>query len=163
MEDVFSRHASSIYRFLYRRVGNKEDADDLTSEVFMKAARQLDTDQPDAAIISWLFTVARTVLADHWRRWYRRAPSVALDDRLLHTAADIEPTPRVNPDAEGLVDAVLATLPDRYRQVLELRFLKGCSIQEAAAQLGVTPGNLKVMQHRALLLAARTHMARYPS
>ena len=52
---------------------------------------------------------------------------------------------------------VLDQLPDNYRRVLELRFLQGRSIKESAAELGVTIGNIKVLQHRALRLAAQVN------
>ena len=53
------------------------------------------------------------------------------------------------------VQAVLDVLPDNYRRILELRFLQGYSVREAAAALGVSVANAKVLQHRALRLAAQ--------
>src|SRR4051794_4359481 len=85
-EEIFSRYADPIYRYLYGHVGNREDAEDLTSDVFLKAAKQLDRQRSEASIASWLFTVARTSLADHWRRYYQRAalfPPVSLDMEAL--------------------------------------------------------------------------------
>ncbi|HEX8919538.1 MAG TPA: sigma-70 family RNA polymerase sigma factor, partial [Chloroflexota bacterium] len=57
--------------------------------------------------------------------------------------------------AERLVSDLLAALPERYRQVLELRFLKGYSVQETATELDITPQNVKVIQHRALARAVQ--------
>src|SRR5919205_832213 len=70
LEEVFAHYLDPVYRFVYSRVGNREDAEDLTSEVFLKASRQLDSSRLEASVAKWLFTVARTVLADHWRRYY---------------------------------------------------------------------------------------------
>lgn len=153
LDQVFTRYVEPVHRFLYSRVGNREDAEDLTSEVFLKATRLLDRDRPDASMAQWLFTVARTVLADHWRRYYRSGAPLQLDDE--RAAAIPGSTTSHEPSAAStqLVADVLGRLPDRYRRVLELRFLQGYSIQETARELGMTPENVKVTQHRALAKA----------
>lgn len=155
LEDVFSRFVDPVYRFFYSHVGNREDAEDLTSEVFLKAARQLESERAEASVAKWLFTVARTVLADHWRRHYRGGNVVPLDDDRAGHISD--PAPRLDTSESNarLVEDVLSVLPERYRAVLELRFLRGYSIQETARELGVTPENAKVIQHRALAKAAQ--------
>jgi RNA polymerase sigma-70 factor, ECF subfamily len=154
LEDVFSRFVDPVYRFFYSHVGNREDAEDLTSEVFLKAARHLESERAEASVAKWLFTVARTVLADHWRKYYRGSPVVPLDDDRVSGTAELEAAPSTSESNTRLVDDVLSALPARYRAVLELRFLRGYSIQETAAELGVTPENAKVIQHRALAKAA---------
>ena len=58
-------------------------------------------------------------------------------------------------DAPQRADRILRALPDRYRRILELRFLEACSITEAARAMGVSVSNAKVLQHRALRMAAR--------
>ena len=154
LEEVFSRFVDPVYRFLYSHVGNREDAEDLTSEVFLKAARQLDSARPEASIAKWLFTVARTVLADHWRKHYRTGPQVPLDDGWMPPVPDYEPGDLTSDANRRLVHEVLDLLPDRYRTVLELRFLRGYSVQETARELGISTDNVKVIQHRALSKAA---------
>src|SRR5689334_10604453 len=84
IDDVFDRYLERIYRFLYRRLGNREDAEDLTSEVFVKASSELDISRSEASIASWLFTVARNELADHWRRHYRYGAVLPFDDFRAH-------------------------------------------------------------------------------
>jgi RNA polymerase sigma factor (sigma-70 family) len=155
LEEVFARSVDPVYRFLYSRLGNREDAEDLTAEVFLKASRQLDTRRAQASIAAWLFTVARTVLADHWRRYYRAVPHVSLDDARVAELPDALGQPERSEQPARCVAEVLGRLPERYRRVLELRFLRGYSIAETAQELGVTPENAKVIQHRALAKAAR--------
>jgi|GEM_PF-3197998 len=60
-----------MYRYVYSRVGNHEDAEDLTSRVFLKAVREVDCACSPMMIRHWLFQVARTTLVDHWRERYR--------------------------------------------------------------------------------------------
>lgn len=155
LEDVFDRFLDPVYRFLYSRVGNREDAEDLTSEVFLKAARQLDSERPQASVAQWLFTVARTVLADHWRRYYRSGAMVPLDDVQSSLPESGEQQVRPSERSAQLVVEVLGLLPERYRRVLELRFLHGYSVLETAQEMGITPENVKVIQHRALAKAVQ--------
>jgi RNA polymerase sigma-70 factor (ECF subfamily) len=154
LEHIFTRYLDPVYRFLYRRVGNREDAEDLTSHVFLKASQQLDTTRTESSVATWLFTVARTVLADHWRRYYRDPQWFGLNDEITAEQPFGEPDNRESRAAEQLLEAVLQALPARYRRVLELRFLEGYAVEEAAREMGVTPGNFKVLQHRALARAA---------
>jgi RNA polymerase sigma-70 factor (ECF subfamily) len=154
LEQVFAQFIDPVYRFLYNRVGNREDAEDLTSDVFVKAARLLDGTRSETSIAAWLFTVARTVLADHWRIYYRHGPTVELDELRL---GSLPPeTARTGPSEANaqLLEETMRGLSDRYRRVLELRFLQGYSIQETAAEMGITSSNAKVVQHRALARAA---------
>ena len=151
---TFLSFVDPIYRFLYSRLGNREDAEDLTSEVFLKAARHLDSERSESSRAAWLFTVARTVLADHWRRYYRTGFPVPFQDAHGDLSGQAEP-PQPAGDSAPLVAAILESLPERDRRVLELRFLHAYSIRETARELGVTPENVKVIQHRALAKAAR--------
>jgi RNA polymerase sigma-70 factor (ECF subfamily) len=152
LEQVYAEYLDPIYRFLYTRVGNREDAEDLTSQVFLKAFRQLDVARDERSIASWLFTVARTVLADHWRNEYRYGPVAELNENV----AERTDAPSVVDDEKVQhVNEILAFLPARYRAVLEFRFLRGYSVEETAQALGITSGNVKVIQHRALARAAK--------
>ena len=60
-----------IYRFIYARVGNRPDAEDLTAQVFMRAVEQLDTTRDRGQIVSWLYRVSQNAIADYWRAFYR--------------------------------------------------------------------------------------------
>ncbi len=153
--ELYEEHLAAIYRFIFSKVGNREEAEDLTSQVFIKAVRHLDQSRHIESIQSWLFQVARTTVADHWRRFYRiRVHS--LDD-LLDAGWEGPHEGRADPRSSGpevRVQRLLALLPDRYREVLTLRFLENCSIAETAARMGLSEPNVKVLQFRALKKAA---------
>jgi RNA polymerase sigma-70 factor (ECF subfamily) len=155
-ERVYDQHVVGIYRFVYARVGNHPDAEDLTAQVFVRAVEQLDTSREPGQIAAWLYRVAHNAVADHWRAFYR-IPLVGTD----HVAPGWEPvddsgTASVEPDegAAVRVQALLRRLPEQYRRVLELRFLQRLSVAETAAALGVSNGNARVLQYRALRRAA---------
>lgn len=155
IQALFGRYSDPVYRFIYRQVGNRQDAEDLTSEVFLSASRNLDLSRPAGAIGRWLFTVSRTVIADHWRRHYRLPPLVDVDELQL---AEIAPQPDAGNRQESkarLVETILESLPERYAQVLDLRFLKGYTLSETANALRISIENVKITQHRALAKAVQ--------
>lgn len=147
----FADYAIPIYRFIYSQVGNKEDAEDLTSQVFLKAVRGLDLERDEGSIRRWLYQVARTTVADFWRR-YLRSPEVKLPD--LNEIGSVESALNPNPGSAERAGRILQELPDNYRAVLTRRFLQGQSLKETAQELGITLANVKVLQHRALQKAA---------
>ena len=148
-ERIYRDNVVFIYRLLYSRVGNREDAEDLTSQVFLAALPRLRADTSSGAAHNYLVNTARTVLADHWRQ--RLVPHLTVIDENVEVVSH---TQEVGPDPLPRIRRLLATLPPNYRRILELRFLEQCSIREAAAAMGVSVGNARVLQHRALQRAA---------
>lgn len=153
LRSFYEEHVRVIYRFIYARVGNREEAEDLTSQVFMKAMHGLDASRDAESAQSWLFQVARTTVADHWRRFYRLRTD-SLDDLVAAgwEAQDEPPPPEKPPDER--VHRLLGMLPERYREVLTHRFLHNHSIRETAELMHLTEANVKVLQFRALKKAA---------
>lgn len=157
LQQIYDAHVEQIYKFVYFKIGNREDAEDITSQVFIKAAHSLDVTQEEQTRLAWLYQVARTTITDHWRCYYRNpATSLELLEEAapLHLAAEpLRPgdtqEEEVSP-ATARVGTILARLSPNYRRVLELRFLQGCSLKETAQAMGITEGNAKVLQHRAL-------------
>jgi RNA polymerase sigma factor (sigma-70 family) len=151
-EAVYQDNATWVYRTLFARVGNRADAEDLTAEVFLAALRPLRLSASVAEVRAYLRATARTVLAAHWRETLGREITAIEDD--IEQPPESEEAISLAPQR---VAQVLDTLPDNYRRILELRFLEGNSIKESAAQLGVSVANAKVLQHRALRLAAQVN------
>jgi RNA polymerase sigma-70 factor, ECF subfamily len=146
----------SVYRYIYSKVGNREEAEDLTSQVYLKALRGLDEARDPNAAQAWLFQVARTTIADYWRVFYRLRSS-SLDDLLAAGwdspagSSDLA----VDRSAGDRAEQILSQLPERYREVLTYRFLMNCSLKETAARMNLTEANVKVLQFRALKKASR--------
>jgi RNA polymerase sigma-70 factor (ECF subfamily) len=152
-ESVYVDNIDRLYRLIYSKVGNRPDAEDLTSEVFRTALRPLRLDLSKGEVRSYLLTTAQTVLASHWRRTL--GVRVTTIDPESDRDALIEPgRTEEHSDAPQRVTRILAALPERYRRILELRFLEGCTIKEAAHAMSVSVSNAKVLQHRALRMAA---------
>jgi RNA polymerase sigma factor (sigma-70 family) len=148
---VYQDNVSWVYRTLFARVGNRADAEDLTTEVFLAALKPLRLTASVGEVRAYLRATARTVLAAHWRETLGRE---------ITSIDDIEQPPESEEaisTAPRRVADVLDSLPDRYRRILELRFLEGNSIRDSATELGISVANAKVLQHRALRLAAQVN------
>jgi RNA polymerase sigma-70 factor (ECF subfamily) len=142
-----------VYAFIYSRVGNRPDAEDLTQQVALKAIPRLRAGASTPSIRAYLFATARSVLGAFWAGKFGIAQE-ELDEGVLSA-----PPPALHSAAAtDRAIRILALLPDNYRRVLELRFLRGYSIREAAAELNATPGSIKVMQLRALRAAAKVRI-----
>jgi RNA polymerase sigma-70 factor, ECF subfamily len=150
---LYRTHVRSLYTFIYSRVGNREAAEDLTSEVFTKALTHLDPTREEHSIVAWLYRVARNAVVDYWRAG-RGTHVITFEEartaRLAHSAPDA----RREEQMAARAGALLARLPENYRTVLSHRVLEGLSVAETARRMGTSEGNVKILQHRALKRAA---------
>jgi RNA polymerase sigma-70 factor (ECF subfamily) len=159
-QSFYQENLLLIYRYVYSKVGNREEAEDLTSQTFVKAVQNIDRDRDPHSMQKWLYQVARTTVADYWRAYYR-IPSSSLEALLdAGWEGPVEEMPMVTNDSPiERVQRLLKDLPGNYREVLNCRFLLNLSIKETAARLGLTEANVKVLQFRALKLAAHLEAA----
>ena len=146
---LYEQHAPDIYRYCYVRLGLREAADDLTARVFIRAIERLHQYKPrtGATFRSWLFAIARNMLADDRRR--------RKDIRLLPDQVDLTRDTYPGPEALAIhrtemdrLRAALEHLPDRQRETIELR-MAGFSTTEIADTLGVSLAAVKSAQSRA--------------
>ena len=152
---LYQEHLGSVYRFVYKNLRNREEAEDLTSQIFIKALRFLDSQRGLRSARNWLFQIAHTTVADYWRAYYR-APASSLETRMETgwEGPSVEVILGENIQAAEQVYTLLQALPERYREVLNCRFLLNLSIRETAEIMGVSEANVKTLQFRALKRAA---------
>ena len=151
----YQEHVVTVYRFVYSKVGNKEDAEDLTSHIFLKVVSGIDRERSLQSMHKWLFVVARTTIADYWRLRYRLTTNSL--DALLEAGWEGPVEEELLAPDESLperVQGILQALPERYRKVLICRFLLNLSLRDTAASMGITVGTVKILQYRALKRAA---------
>jgi RNA polymerase sigma factor (sigma-70 family) len=120
-ETIYLDNVKRLYRLMYSRVGNRHDAEDLTSEVFMAALEPLRTGASKPEVRAYLIATARTVLARYWRRTLGIEVTAIDVEAAIEFMEDPPPPSTELDDRAGLV---LARLPERYRRILELRFLQ---------------------------------------
>ena len=148
-DEIYQDNVVRLYRLIYAKVGNRADAEDLTADVFLSAVRRIRISAHRGEVRAYLAAITRTTLASYWRR------------RVGREVTTIEPTtatrflddPAPPSDAPARARRLLDALPERYRRILELRFLEALSVKEAAQAMNVTVANAKVLQHRALAMA----------
>ncbi len=147
---LVDRYTGMVYAMAYQRVGNREDAEDITQTVFFKAWRALPDFRGDAAFSTWLYRLTVNASTDFLRS--RREPPLSLDDPDLPQPAHPGPEPfdaaREAERREALVQAVHA-LPEQARTVLLLREMDGLSYEEISEALEVPMGTVRSRLARA--------------
>ncbi len=144
---LFDMLSDDIYRFLAFRLKDPEDAKDLTSQVFLEAWQNLRRFDPDRSFLTWIFTIARYRLIDHYRAFRSTASLDAVTD--LASSTDIEAeTER----SIGVREILLAVdkLPELYQSVLKLKFIEELDYKEISDITGKTENSLRVITKRGL-------------
>jgi RNA polymerase sigma-70 factor (ECF subfamily) len=149
---LYERYVAQIYRYLYYRTSNPQDAEDLTARTFYRALKNLpryqDRGLPFAA---WLYRIAHNAVAN-WLRDRSRKPVVALD--AAGGAVSHEREPHKHVEEEEKREQLLKTLhrlPSERQELLILKFMEGMSNAEIGAVMGRTEGAVKSLYHRTLV------------
>jgi len=150
LEELYLIHFDRIYSYLHMSVGSRHDAEDLTTQTFMKMLESIGRFRWQSAPFSaWLFRIAHNLAMDHFRARRRWQPEEEVPE-----AAGAEETSAEEQALAAIGDASLLDLISRLspeqRQVLTLKFVFRFSNGEAAAILEKTEGAVKSLQHRAL-------------
>ena len=155
-EALVRRHQDAIYGLVMRMVGERDAAEELTQDTFVRAWRSLDGFRGEAQFSTWLYRIAVNLLRDrHASRAARdRRSEVSLDDGnlLLTPLAAREPSPAEDLEAaetEARYHRALAELDDDLRAAFLLRHQEGLTPAEIAGVLGISESNAKVRVHRA--------------
>src|SRR5437773_11088983 len=147
---LYDRHVGDVYRYVYYRVRNDADAEDLVSDVFMRALKAIPRYEPRVAFLAWLYRIARNAVIDRARR---SRIQISFEDALAHPNVDqiIEPDATILAlsDKEA-VRGALAKLTPLQQEVIVLRFVEGYSTQEIATLVGKREGTVRGIQFRAL-------------
>jgi RNA polymerase sigma-70 factor, ECF subfamily len=153
---LYSLYVDKIFRYVYARVGQREIAEDLTADVFVRLIQVLprfrvNAERPVATFSAWLYRVANNLLTDHHRR-QRHRQHAAIDDHLHLAGTDLLPDQHVSAaEEEQLIIQALAELGSEQQTVMLYRFVEKYSAQQIADLMGKTTGAVKALQHRALV------------
>lgn len=147
LEALYRQYRTDLYGYLYARTRNKTEAEDLLSETFLRALRQLPTYQGTGSTKAWLFGIARNILREHARR---HRPDMDYEELLEHYLADDLPQRLDARQLLGRVQALLAQKGGRERAVVELR-AQGYAYAEIAVRLNITESSARVLEHRTRL------------
>jgi len=150
IEAFYLAHYGRVYQFVYRSVRNYQEAEDLTSQIFLKVVSSMDETRGAKMAQYWLIQLTRTTIADYWRA-RDRMPITSLEalQAVGWQGPAVDP-PATRGAAGARVQLLLQALPPRYQEVLTCRFLLQLSIRDTALRMGLTTVNVKVLQLRAL-------------
>jgi RNA polymerase sigma-70 factor, ECF subfamily len=150
LEDLYLLHFDRIYSYLHMSVGNRHDAEDLTTQTFLKMLESIGKFRWRAAPFSaWLFRIAHNLAMDHFRANRRWQPEedVPEPDPGEESAAEEEALESIG--RKSMLELIEKLSPEQ-QQVLTLKFVFNFSNGDAATILGKTEGAIKSLQHRAL-------------
>jgi RNA polymerase sigma-70 factor (ECF subfamily) len=159
--EILRRYERPVFSLIYRMVRDREAAEDLAQDTFVKVLNNLDRYRPEFRLSSWLFKIANNVAIDHLRRRELETLSIhgAPD---ATTSGEVEATSlQLAADQESALDALqakelgsaieraIASLRPEYRACIVLRHIEGRSYEEIAAALDLPLGTVKTYIHRA--------------
>jgi len=150
--ELIKANQDSIFGAIYHLVGNKEDAEDIAQEVFLKAYRGIRRFRGAASFSTWLYGIMLNCVRTHWRRATHAVETLDGDADGRHDP----PAPGGGPEEEalrreriGAVRRAIAGLDEEAREVVVLRDIRGLSYEEMAAAIGAPVGTVKSRLHRA--------------
>jgi len=148
---LYEEYFGKIYRYVYLRLGNRDEAEDLTQQVFVKALEAIGRYKwRNLPFASWLFRIAHNQMIDYFRR-ENKIEKVEWNDNI---SRNDEPGPdsivQHQFEAEELSENI-KKLPPAQRDVISLRFGAGFSVAEAAKALRKNPGTVKALQYNAIV------------
>ena len=152
---LYDAYMERIYRFVYFRVEDQQTAEDITSQVFLKAWSNLNRFRfGRTPYLAWLYTIAHNAVIDHYRT---RKVTAALEDVQLSQPDYAEKVENeIDLSVEMMsIKAAIRLLTDEQQQVLTLKFIEGLSNNEIARHLGKREGAIRALQMRGLQALAK--------
>jgi len=150
--ELYERYVDRIYNYIFHRVGNVHDAEDLTSRTFFRALSHLGSYQDQGVPFSaWLYRIAHNLVAN-WHRDRGRRHVVALDELIIKSLPHEHPEvmAEIQDDAQQL-KAAIRRLDATRQELLVLKFSEGLSNAEIGSIMGRSEGAIKSLYHRTLL------------
>jgi len=159
--ELIRRYERPVFSLIYRMVRDRELAEDLAQDTFIKVLNHIDRYRPEFKLSSWLFKIANNVAIDHLRR--RQLDTISIDgsphaqtqDAIEATSFDVVGQQESALDEMearelgGAIERAIATLRPEYRSCIMLRHVEGRSYEEIAATLDLPLGTVKTYIHRA--------------
>jgi RNA polymerase sigma-70 factor, ECF subfamily len=151
LEELYLLHFDRIYSYLHMSVGNRHDAEDLTTQTFLKMLESIKRFRWQSAPFSaWLFRIAHNLAMDHFRAHRRWQPEEDVPEPpgLAEPSAESQAMQSIG---RASMMEMIETLSAEQQQVLTLKFVFNFANAEVATILGKTEGAIKSLQHRALV------------
>lgn len=159
LSELYDHYFPRVYRYVATRLSSTEDAEDVTTEIFLRIIENLRSfTWRGLPFGAWVFRIARNEVVSHVRRQKVRTTTAQLTESIQDPSPD-HVDEIVTAFTVAMVREAAERLPEAQRQVIALRFGAGLSVAETAQSLGKTENNVKVLQHKAI--AKLQTMVRY--
>lgn len=144
-EDIYREYHSKVFRYIQTKISNRDTAEDIVSDVFVKVYEKIDSfDETKASLSTWIYTITRNTIIDYFRtfRTTEELPETMQDNGSIEE--DVCRSEQLEILASGL-----ETLEERERDIIILRYYKGMRLTEIADQLGISYAYVKFLQKKA--------------
>ena len=146
IETLYTQVYNKVMGYIHARIRNRADAEDLCADVFEKVQRKLgDFDSAKASVSTWIFTITRNTVIDHYRR---SKPNEELDENLSDDTEIDEGL--LNNESLSELAGALRALPEELRDIIVLRYYDGKPLTEIAELMGLSYGAVKLRHQSAL-------------
>lgn len=141
--NIWKDHYDQLLNFIRKRVKDKEVANDILQDVFLKILTKIDTLKSQEKLKSWLFQISRNVIADYYRQQQK-------ENKLIEQKpeTDFEEDLDAMSEAESWIGLYISDLPENYRQAVVLSEIEGLPIKQVAEQLGISYSNANARVNR---------------
>ncbi len=147
---LYGNYQPQIYRFVYLKVSHREEAEDLTHQVFLSAWQNIHTYREQGyPFSSWLYQIARNKVIDFYRAKKNESSLDAFDPDAFGEKETVTERTELSLGLEHLKKALRGMRPE-YQEIIVLRFVEELSLKEVANTLAKTEGAVKLLQHRAI-------------
>lgn len=164
-DELIGLYGGRLYNLALHFAGSREEAEDLTQEIFLRLYQNLRQYRGDCALASWALRLSRNLCIDHYRRTRQERRSVQVPEEILARLPggdDVQARAQWREEIEA-VHAALRAMPEDLAEVVLLRDLQGWSLEEVASSLDLPLGTVKSRLHRARLEVADRVHARFRS
>lgn len=150
-EKLYQKHIKMIHGFVFNKINNKEEAEDLTSSIWFFVLRDLEKFAFVSSFKNWLFGITKHKILDYLQEKYKLRKVPLIEEIFVaNKEEEIDYSDNKDRKINDKLSVILAKLSEKYRKILTLRFLKGYNTLEIAEETGLSVSNVKVIQHRAL-------------
>lgn len=149
-EDLYSQYWSKVYFYIFKKIGVREDAEDLAEEAFLYAYDRYDRFDPDKSSVgTWLFIIVNSRLKDHYRARKSHVDISELENSLFEEGDELDKAVWLE-QVRTVLTAAIDTLPARQQDVVRMKYFQNMSHEDIAKALNTSPGNARVLLSRAL-------------
>lgn len=149
MAGLYEEYYPKVSRYIFIRIGNQQEAEDLASETFVRALASLDSyEERGSPLAAWLFRIAHNIVVDYVRKMSKR-PTVTLEEVTIADSSNPEEVVEIDIQTERLAQAMEHLTPAQ-REILGLRFFSDLSAVDTGKILGKKPGAVREMQRAAI-------------